>query len=74
MAVQGATLRRVNEEWYSVDEIAERLKVSTFTVRRWLREGVLRGRKLPGTRSWRIPESDLQAFLSSEREREAPRT
>lgn len=44
-------------EYLTVEETARRLKVDAETVRRWLREGTLRGQKFG--RVWRIPESEL---------------
>ena len=41
----------------TVEEAANVLKVREDTIRRWLREGTLHGRKL--NRVWRIPQSEL---------------
>ena len=50
----------------TVTEVAERVRVSPELVRRWLREGRLRGVRLGGTRlGWRIPKSELERFLSA---------
>lgn len=43
---------------YTVEEVAEQLKVQPATIRRWLRTGVLRGIKI--SRTWRIPEDALK--------------
>jgi excisionase family DNA binding protein len=43
------------------------------TVRRWLREGSLRGRSFGGKTGWRVRESDLRAFLNIEPEKPRPR-
>lgn len=40
------------------DEAAQTLKVQVTTVRRWLRDGTLRGSKLG--RVWRIPETEIR--------------
>ena len=45
------------ETLLTVEEAAELMKVKVDTVRRWLRNGTLRGRKIG--RIWRIAESDL---------------
>jgi acetyl-CoA synthetase len=45
------------ETLFTVEEAAELMKVKVDTVRRWLRNGTLRGRKIG--RIWRIAESDL---------------
>lgn len=48
----------------TVREVAERLRSSPETVRRWLRQGKLRGFRPGGTKlGYRVPESELQRFL-----------
>ena len=48
----------------TVAEVAARLRVPPATVRRWLREGRLRGALLGGTKlGYRIAESDLERFI-----------
>lgn len=51
------------ENFFTVEEIADRLKVAPLTVRRWLKSGELRGIKFG--KLWRIRESDLVAFLEA---------
>ena len=51
----------VDETYYTLDEIAQRLKVSYRTVYRWVQAKELSAYKL-GT-EWRVAESDLQEFL-----------
>ncbi len=46
------------ETLLTVEEAAQILKLRVETVRRWLREGTLKGRKIG--RVWRIPESELR--------------
>ena len=53
----------VDEVYYTLAEIAQRLKVSYRTVYRWVHAGELSAFKL-GT-EWRIAESDLQEFLQA---------
>ena len=49
----------------TVREVAERLRSSPETVRRWLRQGKLRGFRPGGTTLGdRVPESELQRFIS----------
>lgn len=58
------------ERLLTVEEIAERVRVTTETVRRWLRdwrrtggrEG-LRGLQLAPRKGWRVREADLSRFL-----------
>jgi excisionase family DNA binding protein len=52
-------------EWLTVAEIAERLRVSEVTVRRWLREGALVGRQLGGRAGWRVAATELERFMRS---------
>jgi excisionase family DNA binding protein len=49
----------------TVEEAAEYLRLSPFTVRKMLREGHLRGVKV-GKRQWRISRADLQSYLATE--------
>ncbi len=54
-----------NERLLTVREVAERIRSSPETVRRWLRQGRLRGFRPGGTKlGYRVLESDLQRFLS----------
>jgi excisionase family DNA binding protein len=55
-------------EYYSTQEVADRLGVSVFTIRRYIRSGKLRCVRLEGV--YRVSREDLQAFL---REREIGR-
>jgi excisionase family DNA binding protein len=49
----------------TVREVAERIRSSPETVRRWLRQGRLRGFRPGGTKlGYRVPESELDRFLS----------
>jgi excisionase family DNA binding protein len=49
----------------TVREVAERLRSSPETVRRWLRQGKLRGFRPGGTKlGYRVSEAELQRFLS----------
>jgi excisionase family DNA binding protein len=51
------------EELLSPQEAADRLGVSVYTVRRWIKEGKLRAFK-PG-KEYRVREADLEAFLAA---------
>lgn len=46
---------------YTPEEVAEILKVSVITVKKWLRNGELKGVKVG--KFWRVREEDLQEFL-----------
>jgi excisionase family DNA binding protein len=58
------------ERWYTVLEIASKMQVHEQTVRRWIKKGdlpaVLFGRK----GGYRVRESDLDAFLSAQFEKQ----
>lgn len=52
------------ERMLTVREVSDRLRVPEATIRRWLRDGRLRGVRLGGTRlGYRIAESDVEAFV-----------
>ncbi|HEY7068404.1 MAG TPA: helix-turn-helix domain-containing protein [Chloroflexota bacterium] len=50
-------------EWLTVNEIAERLKVTPQTVQRWLRAKELAGLNLGGKAGYRVRRADLDAFI-----------
>lgn len=54
----------MTDELLTVEEVAARLKVGEFTVRKWLNEGKLKGAKINND-AWRVKESDLLAFIDS---------
>jgi excisionase family DNA binding protein len=55
----------VEENYYTLKEIAERLKVNYRTVYRWVHAGKLPGYKFGS--DWRVKGSDLDAFIESRR-------
>jgi excisionase family DNA binding protein len=59
--------RRENEiRFFTIAEVAERLRVATRTVRRWIEAGDLVAHRIGGV--LRIADSDLRAFLALHRE------
>ena len=55
----------MNERLLTVREVAERIRSSPETVRRWLRQGKLRGFRPGGTKlGYRVSESELQRFIN----------
>jgi excisionase family DNA binding protein len=56
----------VDERALTVPEVAQRLRVTAWTVREWLRAGRLRGYRPGGTKAgWRVDASDLAAFIEA---------
>jgi excisionase family DNA binding protein len=54
----------LDDEWITVEEMAERLKVNEETVRRWIRSNKLQVLDLGGQRAgYRIRRQDAEAFL-----------
>ena len=49
------------ENYFTVEEVAAKLKIDDVTVRRWLQDERLKGVKMG--KSWRIPESALIKFM-----------
>jgi excisionase family DNA binding protein len=53
----------MNERLLTPDEAANILRVSSQTVRRWLRNGSIKGTKVGDGRLWRISESTINEFV-----------
>ena len=58
-------MRTVEETYFTVEEVAKRLKVSNMTVYRWIKAGSLSAYKLGG--EFRITERDINQFLEGRR-------
>jgi excisionase family DNA binding protein len=58
------------EELLTPEVVAERLHVQRSTIMKYLRAGVIKGRKIG--RLWRITEEDLQAYLEQAAQRGEP--
>ena len=58
------------KEWLTIAEAAERLKITSYTLRMWIKRGkiaaVKQGAAGPGRREWRVRSADVQAFLGEE--------
>src|SRR3954465_2728250 len=52
-------------EYLTVEQVAERLQVSAWTVRRWLREGQIEGSHLGDRAGWRVSEGAIKQFLQA---------
>lgn len=59
-----------DNKYYTTDEVAETLKVTTESVRRWIRDGKLSSVKLSG-KFIRVSQKDLDDFIESMREDES---
>lgn len=44
----------------TTQQVAERLQLHPITVQRWLRDGRLKGTKLPGKAGWRVPVTEVE--------------
>ncbi|HEX9869586.1 MAG TPA: helix-turn-helix domain-containing protein [Candidatus Tectomicrobia bacterium] len=53
----------VEERLFSVEDTAERLGVSKWTITDWIKAGRLKGTKI--SKYWRVREGDLEAFLAN---------
>jgi len=51
----------LEKNYYNVGELVEILKVSSFTIREYLKAGKLKGRKI--AKQWLISEEELNEFL-----------
>lgn len=50
----------------TTEQVAERLQLHVITVQRWLRDGKLKGTKLPGKAGWRVPVSEVERMERGE--------
>ena len=59
----------MQDELYTLQEVANILKVSKRTLFRYLKAGNLKGFKLTDSRTgeWRIPKKDLNSFINKNR-------
>jgi excisionase family DNA binding protein len=64
MAAQ-AVIKMEQQPFLTPQEVSDLLRVSVYTVRRWIKEGHLPAYKVG--RGWRISESDLNGWLDHHR-------
>ena len=50
------------DQYLSIEEISQRLRISPETVRRWVRAGELPAVKI--ARQWRIAETEIKEYLA----------
>ena len=55
----------MQEQLFTVEEVAERLKVHPESVRRWLRDGRMRGFRMARRAGWRVTEAEVRRFLEA---------
>jgi len=53
----------MNEKFYTIDEVAKKIKVHPKTIRRYIYNGKLLAKKIGG--QWRIYESELDKYINS---------
>lgn len=51
------------DNYLSTKEAAERYNISPVTVRKWLTEGRLKGKKV-GPKLWRVSEEELERYIN----------
>lgn len=56
-----------NLHYYTSKDIATKLKVSEYTVRRWIQEGKLTGLKIG--KAYRFTEEDIEKFINKFKKR-----
>jgi excisionase family DNA binding protein len=61
---------RMQEQVYTVDEVAHQLRVDPRTVRKWIHNGELLA--IDVGREYRIRESSLQDFIKRREQRDIP--
>jgi excisionase family DNA binding protein len=59
-----------DRDYLTPAEVADELRVTVVTVRRWITSGTLRASKA-GPRRWMIRRSELEAFLSAQADQKA---
>jgi excisionase family DNA binding protein len=57
---------------YTLPELSKKLNISTLTLRKYVREGRLKGQKI--ARRWLVTEEDAKKFLSGTSGEEALKT
>jgi len=54
-------IKRINEQYYTIEEVAKMLKVAYLTVYRWIQSGKLVACK--AGKQYRIKKADLDKFI-----------
>lgn len=53
----------ISEYNLSVAEVAKALNVQPMTIRRWIQEGRLAARRVPGTKPYKLRQADVDALI-----------
>jgi excisionase family DNA binding protein len=56
----------LHPDFMTVQEVADLLRVTSWTVRQWINGGRLRASRPPETRGWLIKRADAVAFAEAE--------
>jgi len=59
----------MNDYLYTIDEVADRLRVSTMTIRRWIKAGKIAVVRLPVSNSPRITLDEFKRISTPQSER-----
>jgi hypothetical protein len=54
------------EKCYNLNEVADILSVKVRTIRKWVNEGIINGRKIAGTNRWIVTETELARLQKGE--------
>jgi len=54
----------MGESFYTVEEAAEIIEVSVYTIRRWLKDGKLEGKRVG--KFWRISKESVKSVLPND--------
>jgi excisionase family DNA binding protein len=52
----------LDEPFFTVQEVAERFKVTKYTVRNWIKDGAMRAMRFGGRGGYRISRAELRRF------------
>ena len=52
----------LDEPFFTVNEVAERFKVTRYTVRNWIKDGYMRAMRFGGRGGYRISRDELRRF------------
>ena len=58
------TANTLEDKLYSVEDIATMFSVTSRTIRNWIKDGILKGKKIGGT--WRFSKAELFELMNSE--------